>query len=478
MCVTLTLYAATATRTITTAFGGVDGGELVATALSGGVAHPPGYPSYLLLARAALLLPWGEPAARLALLSALSGAFAVATTTLLVALASGAAGRCSSDRAAWLGPLYAGLTLAVCERVWSQAIIVEVYTLHLFWLACCALLFQLWITTGRGIMLVAAAYVFGFGLGTHLTLGMLLPAAIVAGWHERQQRRLTRRQWWAVAGALAAGLAVYGYLPLWAAREAMPSWGDLRSLRGFWQHISAAEYRYLMGVVPWQQRLERLSYAARDLLHQPGPIGVGLAVGWGLAHGWRTARPLLVLSAGIALSSLIFAIGYGGADSSVYLLPWTWAWCVWAGFGAVAVLGLLHERRIRLVLMCVLLLAPGWMLATQYQRLDLHGETAERERVVAWLAALPPDALLFTGDDADTFGVWYVQRALAVRRDVVVIDRRLLRRPWYRAQLGQQLAIDAGLVCRTLQTNTRPRYQLDAGVLLLVPNKTALCEVE
>jgi hypothetical protein len=479
-CVALALYVTTATRTITTQFGGVDGGELVATALSGGVAHPPGYPTYLLLARGALFIPWGEPAARLALLSALAGAFAVAATALLVARSAWAAAPRSPWQAPCLGGLYAGLTLALCERMWSQSIIVEVYTLHLLWLALCALLFQLWITTGR--RLAAAAYVFGLGLGTHLTLGMLFPAAILAWACGPKRRRLMWRSAGLVFGALAAGLAVYGFLPLWAAHEALPSWGDPRSLLGFWRHISAAEYRYLVGVVPWAQRLARLSYVARDLLRQPGPIGVCLAFGWGLPHGWRVERSLLVLSAVVALSSLIFAIGYGGADSTVYLLPWTWVWCVWAGFGAAAVARQIgdrvRQRWVAPVFGLLLALGLGWTLVTQYPRLDLHHAAAERERVLAQLAVLAPDALVFTSTDADTFGMWYAQRALMVRPDVVVIDTRLARWPWYRAQLRRQLATDA--LCQAIQTSARPRYQLDAaGALVAVagaaPIDAALC---
>lgn len=462
----LTLYAATAAPTITARYGGADGGELAAVALSGGVAHPPGYPSYLLLARAALLLPWGEPARRLALLSALCGALAVACTALLVALRpSVSSARTLRSRS--IAGLYAGLTLMLSARLWSQAIIVEVYALHLLWLTLCALLFCGWLGTGRAALLAVAAGGFGLGLGTHLTLGALLPAAIVA-WTVAPRRDLIRPGLaLAAVAALLASLALYGCLPLWAAREALPSWGDPRSPWGWWQHISAAEYRYLVGAAPWSQRLARLGHAARDLLAQPGPIALALAIGWGLPRGWHSDRPLLALSGIVALSSLLFAIGYGGADSSVYLLPWTWAWCVWAGLGAGALWTQLGGSARRWLLRSVLgaLLAGGlvWSLAVQYRSLDLHADTSERERVVARLMALEPDAIVLTSADADTFGGWYLQRALGVRRDVLVVDTRLLRWSWYRAQLARQLgATDDGAICRTLQSSARPRYRLDA----------------
>lgn len=474
--VALTLYSVTAARTITARFGGTDGGELTAVVLSGGVAHPPGYPTYLLLARLALQIPWGEPAARLAQLSAVCGALAVAVTTLLV---TAYAGR--------IAGLYAGLSLALCERLWSQAVIVEVYTLHLLCLTICTLLLWCWIATGRGWMLVLSANMLGLGLGVHLTLAALIPSGVAAWLVAPNRPRVTLGRALAALAALAAGLTVYALLPIWAAREAVPSWGDARTIGGFWRHVGAAEYRYLVGAVPWTQRLGRAGYVARDLLAQPGPAALIAAIGWGLPGGWRADRPLLVLSGGVALCSLLFAIGYGGADSSVYLLPWTWAWCVWAGLGVTAIwkeIGGESRRALRAGLVAILLLSLGWPLTTRYDELDLHADSSERERVRTLLNELAPDALLFTSADADTFGGWYLQRALGVRRDVLVIDTRLLRWPWYREQLIDSLAAtNERSVCQSLQSTDRPRYRIDAlgsvqALMGAAPFDPALCATE
>src|SRR5262249_1330266 len=122
--------------------------------------------------------------------------------------------------------------------------------------------------------------------------------------------------------------------PWWSARGVVPSWGDERTLAGLWAHVSGAEYRYLVGIVPWSQRLGRISFSPRDLLSQPGPVGLVLALWWGIPSLWRSARWAVVFSGVMAGISLIFAVSYGGADGTVYLLPWTWAWCLWAGVGA------------------------------------------------------------------------------------------------------------------------------------------------
>ncbi len=86
-----------------------------------GVAHPTGYPLYTLLGKAFTLLPWGDVAFRVNLLSALMGALAVALTFLL-------ARRLTRRR---LPALVGAGALAVSPVFWSQSTIAEVYALHL-----------------------------------------------------------------------------------------------------------------------------------------------------------------------------------------------------------------------------------------------------------------------------------------------------------------------------------------------------------
>src|SRR5215216_6061567 len=77
----LALYTWTLAPTVTL----VDSGELITTVQTLGVAHPPGFPLYVLLARIASLFPMGSAAARVNFASALFAAFAASMLTLVVA---------------------------------------------------------------------------------------------------------------------------------------------------------------------------------------------------------------------------------------------------------------------------------------------------------------------------------------------------------------------------------------------------------
>src|SRR5207245_998256 len=98
-----------------------DPGEFCTAIATGGVPHPPGYPLFSLLGRAALaLIPFGEPAFRIGCVVALAAALAVAALYFL-AREIGATPWAAATSAA---------VFAVSYGFWSQSTRVEVYSLH------------------------------------------------------------------------------------------------------------------------------------------------------------------------------------------------------------------------------------------------------------------------------------------------------------------------------------------------------------
>src|SRR5947207_5033053 len=79
--VALIVYTWTLAPTVTL----VDSGELIVAAYGLGVAHPPGFPLWVMVAQLASLLPVGNVAVRINFSSALFAALAAAMHTLVVA---------------------------------------------------------------------------------------------------------------------------------------------------------------------------------------------------------------------------------------------------------------------------------------------------------------------------------------------------------------------------------------------------------
>src|SRR6266566_6370657 len=79
--VALFLYSWTLAPAVTL----TDSGELIVVADGLGVAHPPGFPLWVMLAHLASLLPFGNVAVRINFSSAFFAALACATLTLVIA---------------------------------------------------------------------------------------------------------------------------------------------------------------------------------------------------------------------------------------------------------------------------------------------------------------------------------------------------------------------------------------------------------
>ena len=180
-----------------------DTGEFIASSYTMGVPHPPGSPLYVLLGRVFTLLPVGEVAWRVVLMSALSSALAVWCTYLsAAALARRALGGESllpfgdgRDFGVSVGAAVAALSMAVSYTFWFNATEAEVYGYSLFFVCLGVWLIVYWEGTQHGSLndrwLYLLAYLFGLGGGLHLLCLLTIPALVILAWFaDKQLRRL------------------------------------------------------------------------------------------------------------------------------------------------------------------------------------------------------------------------------------------------------------------------------------------------
>jgi len=430
--VALGLYGVTLAPGLTWQHQGADGGELVAAAYTLGVAHPPGYPTYLLLGKAFSLLPWGNVAFRLNLMSAV---FASGTVLLgywsFLKLAK---------PASWALSLAAGavaaLGLATTRLLWSQALIAEVYTLHLLFIAAIALCLLQWRRSGRR-WLWLAALLTGLGLGNHLSLLLMLPPALI--WLLRGPG-ISRRTALGAALGLALGLSIYLYLPWRAAQDPPINWGSANTWSGFWWVVTATPYRSLAFGLPLEHLPSRLAAFAGLLGEQFQWWGLLLAL-VGLRYLWQQQRGWALFTGGFALLVTAYAVMYNTTDSYIYLLPLALVLSWWLGLGCLHLLFGLASRpgwgatRLAGLGLGLLLLIPGVNVARGYSSLDLSHRQEARDYARQVWQLTEPDALILAGSDAHIFSLWYYSVVEAPGSGRSVVAHPLLQYPWYREQL-------------------------------------------
>jgi len=201
------------------------------------IAHPTGYPTYILLGKLWSFLPIGSVAFRMNLLSATCAAVAVGLAVLIL-------GRLGvRPSLAWA----VAMLLAFTGTLWGQATVADENSLQLALVALLLWLALRWRDDRRAADLRLAALVAGLALGNHLlSLGVVPFVALYMLWVARSE---LRQRWREVVQAFGIGLGallVYAYIPLRALAGPPAMYGWLLSWSGFWHLVSGAGFRRAM----------------------------------------------------------------------------------------------------------------------------------------------------------------------------------------------------------------------------------------
>ncbi|MDP2644535.1 MAG: DUF2723 domain-containing protein, partial [Desulfobacterales bacterium] len=248
-----------------------DSGEFIAAAFSLGIAHNPGYPLYALAGKLFALIPLGNIAFRLNLMSAFFGAMAVWITFQIIC-------RLTRSQSA---AVPAALLFAFSATLWSQTGMAEVYALHMFLVALLVRLLVGWHETGSFARLVLFAFVVGLSFGNHMQTVMLAPAMLFFVIRTDPETLFNLRRLFFLIFFFMLGLSIYIYLPVRTEAGAAIHWGDPDSLKRFFHHVTAADHRsaYTINQSGAAYAL-RLAGAMKDLLGQYHLLTVFALIGW------------------------------------------------------------------------------------------------------------------------------------------------------------------------------------------------------
>ncbi|MCL6524704.1 MAG: DUF2723 domain-containing protein [Thermoflavifilum sp.] len=123
-----------------------------------------------------------------------------------------------------------------------------------------------------------------------------------------------------------------------------------------------------------------------------------------------------------------------------------YAFAIWIGLGVLWV----YEKLSRLfktrpvlsatvaTLIC-LLAVPLLMAFQEWDDHDRSQKTLPRDVARDYLESCPPNAILFTSGDNDTYPLWYAQEVEGIRTDVRVVNLSLLGVDWYINQLRYKI---------------------------------------
>ncbi|HRH57563.1 MAG TPA: DUF2723 domain-containing protein [Chitinophagales bacterium] len=112
------------------------------------------------------------------------------------------------------------------------------------------------------------------------------------------------------------------------------------------------------------------------------------------------------------------------------------AFCIWIGLAVTAIFDFLRSRKFPAMPVAVAatifcLVVPYIMGKAGWDDHNRHGRYMARDFAANYLESCPPNAILFTQGDNDTYPLWYAQEVEGIRTDVRIVNLSLLGVDWY-----------------------------------------------
>jgi tetratricopeptide (TPR) repeat protein len=421
-----------------------------------GVANPPGFPLYYLIGRLFTLIPVGDVAFRINIMSAFFGALAVVLIGRGIAVfleilysrersVEGAGVRGDAIPVRWIA-MFSCLFLSVTPVFWSQSLVAEEYALNAFLLSLLLLLSLQTVRLQRKDFFFLTSFVLGLSFSNHpLTLvfipSFLFMAAMMVG-----KRRLSSPQWTFSLILLAVGLSCYLYIPTRATSATPILWYPIERIESLYHYLIAQKHHgeifssTLMGYV------YKLRLALDVLVNQltfAGCLILALGTWIALRKNWRPS--LLVLLVAFLDVAIASYVKFNRHTISVYLIPALIVFTYLGGSGLLA-LWKISKQKIRgsiqvaiAVVILVMMTALNWKMSSRqgsYVNLSLGQDI---------LRSLPSGATFVTEGDNATFSILYLQTVERERPDVrILAPEWMLFNKWKKGEKGPVFAFSQG----------------------------------
>ncbi|MBS4029514.1 MAG: DUF2723 domain-containing protein [Ignavibacteriales bacterium] len=475
------VYFLTANRTASF----IDAGELATVATTLGIAHPTGYPLFTLLSYFVTKLPLGIPIIfQLNLFAAFLCSvglffffkFLVFFTTEfsnLKPLRKESFGQTSNPPSTSLGmmnfiPAICGtLLLAFSETYWSQAVAVEVYSLHVLFLSLLLLFFtkaihvskitnyELRMTNDKKYFLTFS-FVLGLSFTNHLTTILLAPAFLFLFFKTFGFNKEAWKKVLSLVLPFLLGLSVYLYLPIRSSQNPMFDWGHPATLERFLWHVRGKQFSVWI-FSSMEVAKQQFSYFVTHLPAEFAYIGFAFGV-IGIFRIWKDKRALWFTSL-LFIGCVLYSINYDIKDIDSYFLLAYFVVAIWSAFGVLFLQEQFGKKKLvvssqksvgkkqqtdksqitnlkpqiiqfSLIALCLL------PIPFHYSEVDESKNFLVEDYTKNILNNVENDAIIISYQwDYFISASYYFQTIDKYRPDVTIIDKELLRRTWYFPQL-------------------------------------------
>ncbi len=410
-CFVFSIYLKTLANQVYTA----DCGEMIAVSYVLGIPHATGYSTYCMLNRVIItMIPFGSIAFRVSLTSALLGALTVVFVFLFL---SGLVSRFTAAFAAAL--------LGLSFTFWSQSIIQEVYSLHMFFLSL-----TLW-TAGKLNEKFSVQYLFllaftmGIGVTNHALTWFSFPAILLYLILNKNIRYHLRKQWqliFVAASFFLLAVSAILYLPIRSKIDTALRWTVCHTMDGFLFHVTGRQFRTLMFNQPLEETLVNI-YTFYEKTLMQFPIVFLLIAVYGAILMLVQKRKLFFVFGFYMLFTAFFFVHYRIIDIEVYYLQSYLPLTVFiaCGLDKMFRFSIRYQPKAAGILwVLVLITALSGIFVKNFWAHDRSRNFLVFDWGMNVYNCVPPDGLLITQGWSSPFVFFYFDHILDYRPDIYV----------------------------------------------------------
>jgi hypothetical protein len=411
--VTLIVYISTLAPTVY--FG--DSGELTAAAYNLGIAHPPGYPLYLLLGKLFMLLvPIGDMAMRMNLLSAL---FASLTAVLIYLI-----GRVLTHER--LISTLTSLIAAFSFTFWSQAVVAEVYTLAALFFCTMIFLTLLWLKDQKESWLLLLALTAGFALTHHIIIAVFFPIFFIFILLNRPRLIRDWKLIVKITSLFLLPLLLYLYLPIRSASNPLNDWGNPETFSSMIDHITAKQFSGLFLKHDLDGVMFQLDFFIDALLKQ-FPFILLILAAVGVIVGLKRKRKVALFFLALLLVNISYSLAYYITDIEPHFIHIFLMLILFMGkaldslYSQVKKAKKVQIYRLGSGILIIIALLP---LGFNWTKCDQSDNYLARNYGQNMINSLEENGILFIDGETELFIAAYLKIVEGLRSDVQVYDVR------------------------------------------------------
>lgn len=407
-----------------------DSGELISSAFTLGITHPPGYPLYVMLSHPFIYLPFGNVALKIILFSTFMGSLCGYIT---YKIASEVLKNIEQNE---IVALLSSLTFSFSYTVWSQSVVAEVYCLSTFIIAFCVYLLLRYLSSPSYNLLFLVSFLFGVSITAHYTSLVLFPIILFVVIKKDFKQLYDAKLIFTCLFFFIFGLSTLLYLPFRAWQENALTWGDPQNISQFLWLILRKGY-----AIPGPERSFSLFFEQMksfNLYREFGAVALFFIV-FGFIAGFKKHKDFIAIAVIVLLVLNVGIVIYGNPiEENIFLLesfhvPGYLMLAIFTGISVVEIVNFFSKFKIKKLLITALslLIIPVSSFAVNYSTNNWSDYYISYDYGKNVLKSCKYNSVLFTWGDSGAFPLWYLQYVEKYRTDVVLLHCPHLDAYWF-----------------------------------------------